>query len=179
MAIYNALTEEEYKEMVDVLTAAAHENLLKEDLAEEGWHRYEVVLQNDTSIVTMSDDEVETSAKAAVDILEELKRINKSLSKQKLEETERQIKEKNPDIEGFSTLLIWNSFATKKLNEIVAKIAGVRRVGGAYAMLIAIPFLKSAIYSVFDRIIDDFDNEDIYVHSCYFVFRAIMQMNPS
>ena len=81
MAIYNALTEEEYKEMVDVLTAAAHENLLKEDLAEEGWHRYEVVLQNDTSIVTMSDDEVETSAKAAVDILEELKRINKSLSK--------------------------------------------------------------------------------------------------
>ena len=46
---------------------------------------------------------------------------------------------------------IWNSIKTEQLLELISKLDRVRRVGGAWAMLIANPCLISAIYAVYDR----------------------------
>lgn len=62
---------------------------------------------------------------------------------------------------------IWNSIKTEQLLELISKLI-VRRVGGAWAMLIANPCLISAIYAVYDRIVDSFDNDDLYMQSVFF-----------
>ena len=72
---------------------------------------------------------------------------------------------------------IWNSIKTEQLLELISKLDRVRRVGGAWAMLIANPCLISAIYAVYDRIVDSFDNDDLYMQSVFFLMRAVMQMN--
>ena len=59
---------------------------------------------------------------------------------------------------------------------ILHKVANMRRVGGAYWMLLSRPGLISAIYAVYDRIVDNFDDENIYIQSIYFLLRAIMKV---
>ncbi len=74
-------------------------------------------------------------------------------------------------------LAIWNEICSERMNEIIAKIDVVRRVGGAYAMLISNPCLKSAIYAVYERLVDNFEDEKLYCQSAYFLVCAVMRMH--
>ena len=156
---------EEHSEIEEVLIKAVNDQFRKEKIS-ENYFKYEVVLQGNKFIAAMSVDEVAESAKLTVDILEELKNINNS-----------GINRETDGDNVMQILGIWNSIKTEQLLELISKLDRVRRVGGAWAMLIANPCLISAIYAVYDRIVDSFDNDDLYMQSAFFLMRAVMQMN--
>lgn len=66
---------------------------------------------------------------------------------------------------------------SEEVVKIICEIDVVRRVGGAYAMLISNSGLKSAIYVVYEVLVDKFDDENLYRQSAYFMLRAIMRMH--
>ena len=76
-------------------------------------------------------------------------------------------------------IALWNEIFTERIHKIIGKINVIRRVGGAYAMLISNPCFKSAIYAVYERLVDNFDDEELYCQSAYFLVRAVMRMHSN
>ena len=148
---------------------------------DDGYSVYEVKIQKIKFRTFMNDEELSRSIGYAIDIIEELKSINNNgLNETRLRELEEIHKSSFKDDKELSYMLlpisVYNEFSTQELELILHKIANMRKVGGAYWMLLCRPGLISAIYSVYDRIIDNFDDEDIYIQSIYFLFRAIMKV---
>ena len=175
---FDAITAENHSEIEEALIKAVNDEFRREEIA-ENYFKYIVELQGNRFITAMSLDEVEESARLTVDILEELKNINNSgINRAELERTE---KEKNRnETEGgnvMQILGIWNCIKTDRLSEIIYELDRVRRVGGAWALLLANPCLISAIYAVYDRIVDSFDDDELYLQSAYFLMRAVMKMH--
>ena len=175
---FDAITAENHSEIEEALIKAVNDEFRREEIA-ENYFKYIVELQGNRFITAMSVDEVEESARLTVDILEELKNINNSgINRAELERTE---KEKNRnETEGgnvMQILGIWNCIKTDRLSEIISELDRVRRVGGAWALLLANPCLISAIYAVYDRIVDSFDDDELYLQSAYFLMRAVMKMH--
>lgn len=174
---FEAITAEEHSEIEEILVKAVNE-FRKEEIS-ENYFKYIVELQSNKFITAMSEDEIEASARLTVDILEELKNINNAgINRIELERIEKE-KNKNESDGGnvMQVLGIWNSIKTDRLSELIGELDQVRRVGGAWAMIIANPCLISAIYAVYDRIVDSFDDDDLYLHSAYFLMRAVMKMH--
>jgi len=63
--------------------------------------------------------------------------------------------------------------------KLFAQIDMTRRVGGAYAIILANPGLISAICAVYEQLVDRFEDEEMYDLSGYFLLRAIMKMNSN
>ncbi len=175
--IFDAITAEEHSEIEDILVKAIDE-FCNEEIV-ENFFKYVVELQDNKFITVMSADEIKESARLTVEILEELKNINNSgVHRAELERIEKEKDENEPEGGKVMQLLgIWNSIKTDRMSELIGELDQVRRVGGAWAMLIANPCLISAIYAVYDRIVDSFDDEDLYLHSAYFLMRAVMKMH--
>lgn len=151
----------------------------RRDEVEENFYKYEVILQDIKFITYMSDEELRLSAGLAIDLLEELKRINNSgINRQVFEQIVKE-KEEEKESDVLQVIGIWNRISTEKMAELFAKIDKVTRVGGAWAMLIANPGLISAICAVYERLVDQFDNEELYELGGYFLLRAIMKMHSS
>lgn len=133
---------EEHSEIEEVLIKAVNDQFRKEKIS-ENYFKYEVVLQGNKFIAAMSVDEVAESAKLTVDILEELKNINNSgINRDELKRIEKQEDRHETDGDNVMQILgIWNSIKTEQLLELISKLDRVRRVGGAWAMLIANPCL--------------------------------------
>lgn len=173
---FNAITEEEHKKIEEILIRKVNEEFRLERLS-DNYFKYKVELQGIEFITDMSIDEIAESAKLTVDILEELKTINNSgLNKSELKRIEKEVKEAD-DSEVTQLLGIWNRIATCELTELMYELDRVRRVDGAWAMLIANPCLVSAIYAVYDRMVDSLDDDKLYLISAYFLMRAVMRMN--
>lgn len=175
---FEAITEKEHSEIEEILVEAINDKFRKEELS-ENYFKYIVELQSNKFVTEMSVDEVEESAKLTVDILEELKNINNSgINRAELEKIEKE-KERKDDDGGdvMQVLEIWNRISTEHLASLMHELDRVRRVGGAWAMLIANPCLISAIYAVYDRLVDSFDDENLYLQSAYFLMRAVMKMH--
>ena len=173
---FNAITEEEHKKIEEILIRKVNEEFRLERLS-DNYFKYKVELQGIEFITDMSIDEIAESAKLTVDILEELKTTNNSgLNKSELKRIEKEVKEAD-DSEVTQLLGIWNRITTCELTELMYELDRVRRVDGAWAMLIANPCLVSAIYAVYDRMVDSFDDDKLYLISAYFLMRAVMRMN--
>ena len=173
---YEKLNDEFRNELEKDLQTAIVEQCRKGEL-EEHFYKYEVQLQNIRFITYMSDEELESSIKMTIDLLEEMKEINnEGIGEQELRKRVADIEENNED-EFMRDLHIWNILCSEKIIDIIGKLDVVRRVGGAYAMLISNPCLKSAIYVVYERLVDNFDDEELYCQSAFFLLRAIMRMH--
>lgn len=173
---YEKLNDEFRSELEKDLQMAIVEQCRKEEL-EERFYKYEVQLQNIRFVTYMSDEELELSVKMTIDLLEEMKVINNDgMVEQEFRKKIADIEEHNED-EFMRELYIWNILCSQKIIEIIGKIDRVRRVGGAYAMLISNPGLKSAIHVVYERLVDNFDDVELYCQSAFFLLRAIMRMH--
>ena len=62
------------------------------------------------------------------------------------------------------------------MSKLIAETDKVRRVGGAYAILLANPGLIGAICAAYEQLVDRFGEEEMYGLSGYFILRAIMRM---
>lgn len=145
----------------------------------DGYYQYKVILQKRKFLTDMTDQELKDTVHLAIDLMEELKEINNSgLSKEKFE---KGLKEVGVDSgkrwELMQVLNIWQIFATEQIQKIIVEVDKAQRVGGAWAMLIANPQLKSAILSVYQIIVDDFGDQKLYYHGTEFLIRAMMNMH--
>lgn len=166
------------KEIEESLKATIIENFQKE-MVEGDFYKYEVQLQSIKFVTCMSNEELVKSIELTIDLLEELKNLNNGgVNAQILQEKIGNIETKHK-AEFMKQFAIWNEIIKEKTLEIIGKIDEIRRVGGAYALLISNPCLKSAIYAVYERLVDNFDDEELYCQSAYFLVRAVMRMNSN
>ena len=173
---YEKINDEFRNELENDLKMAIVEQCRKEEM-EENFYKYEVQLQNVRFLTYMSDEELESSITMTIDLLEEMKKINnEGICEQELRKRVADIEENNED-KLMRDLHTWNILCSEKMIDIIKNIDMVRRVGGAYAMLISNPCLKSAIYAVYERLVDNFNDMELYCQSAFFLLRAIMRMH--
>ncbi len=122
-------------------------------------------------------EELEKSIELTIDLLEEMKKLNNGgMDAQVLKEKVASIETQHQD-ELMRQFVIWDEIWNERIYEIIGKLDEVRRVGGAYALLISNPCLKSTIYAVYERLVDNFEDEILYCQSAYFLVRAVMRMH--
>ena len=173
---YKVISSEKRMEMEQELYNAVLTEFRREEV-QTNIYKYEVVIQDLNFVTCMTDEEVRLSAGYTIDLLEELKVINNNgIDRQTLEQLVKEMEEKEQN-EVLQTIGIWNKISTNRMAELFAKIDILRRVGGAWAMLIANPGLIRAVYVVFEQLVDQFENEELYLFSGYFLLRAIMKMH--
>lgn len=148
----------------------------RRDMIEGGYYRYEVEIQSIEFVTEMEDGELRDSIRLTIDLLEELKSINNDgLDKETFENLLAEAK--CPENENLWPLWLWNRIHTNRIDHIVQEIDTVRRVGGAWAMLIANPQLMTAALAVYQRIVDAFDDTELYATCAWFLLRSIMRMH--
>ena len=173
---FEKITNGYRKEIEELLKTSVIESFQKETV-EEGFYKYEVQLNSIKFVTYMSNEELEKSIELTIDLMEELKDINNGgMNAQRLKEKITNIETQYQD-EYMRELTLWSELLTKKVHEIIGKMNVVRRVGGAYALLISNPCFKSAIHAVYDRLVDNFDDEELYCQGAYFLVRAVMRMH--
>lgn len=146
------------------------------DRIEEGFYKYNVQLQDISFVTAMTDEEINQSAKYALDLMEELKAMNNDgMDTATFNEIYLKVGDSPSDV--MDMIKVWNEFRSDNLIRLIWEIDNVTRVGGAYAALIANPGLINAIIVVYEKLVDNFDDEDLYVFAGYFLMRAIMRMH--
>lgn len=178
--IFEPISEEKKKEFAEALCKLAVENCRREKIGDH-FYRYDVKIQNIKFVASLTDDELKESASLALDALEELKSINNGgIDGEAFVKWEQEAAEKYKDTDGkefMEMLYVANKLMSKRISEIIIELERVRRVGGAYAAFISSPTIRNGIYTVFDRLVDQFDDDDLYFQSGYFLLRVIMHMN--
>ena len=122
-----------------------------------------------------SDDEIEKIADLCLVLLEELRCINNAgYTGEQLSNSEKSMKT-NESFTGF--IKLYNSFKSKKTDEIIDRLSKITRVGGAYYMILSRPTFISGICSVYGLIIDNFENARLYFSALYMLIRIAMHMH--
>lgn len=138
---------------------------------------YDVTLQDSKYICAYTDDEMRGIITTSIDIIRELISIEANgFTKQRFKEA-IQNEEKREEI--MQVLSTYNDFKTQELDEMTIKMAAYVRVGGAYLALISRPLLIDVIFGVFEVMLDDSDDEDIWFSCLYFMIRGAMKMHSS
>ena len=192
MAKFQKISENSRKGIEEALVIAIVESFRKEKtIREDGTelYRYEVVLKNINFVNVMSDEELKEkyekenneelkkAAELAVNLLEGLKAINnRGLDKNTYDEI-FEASESGEDKQITQMLKVWNKIRTDEMTALINEIDELRGVDGAYAMIVSDPSLINAILVVYKLIVDNFDNDDIYLMCAYFLLRAIMRVN--
>lgn len=180
MAKFQKISENSRKGIEEALVIAIVESFRKEKtIREDGTelYRYEVVLKNINFVNVMSDEELKKAAELAVNLLEGLKAINnRGLDKNTYDEI-FEASESGEDKQITQMLKVWNKIRTDEMTALINEIDVLRGVDGAYAMIVSDPSLINAILVVYKLIVDNFDNDDIYLMCAYFLLRAIMRVN--
>jgi len=178
--MFEEITIQKRNDLEQELYEAIKSQFQKEEL-EDGYYLYEVKLQDAVFITSMRDDQLRTASQYAIDILEEFKRINNSgMNRVKFNSLVEEVKKSSQNDSDISYIMepieVMDSIATERLRELKLNIARLCKVGGAYWVLISNPCFVSALFAVFESIIGNFNNEDHYRISAYFLLRAIMNI---
>ncbi len=165
MKKYEPISKEERELLEEALITAVKEQFQKE-MVEDEYYRYDVILQNITFRTNMSHKELKCVASYTVDILEEMKKINNNgVNRAKFEEIKESVPKK---LEGnYETLRqvchaveVMKEISTETMDRLVDEIAELRKVGGAYWMLMSHPTFKQALFAVYDIIVDRFEEKE-------------------
>lgn len=135
---------------------------------------YRIKLKNETFITLVSDAELEVAADLAVDMVEELKRINITMHKSQLEELTNKVRNCESAVEQ---IIMMHSIFTDRMQNLFEQAADCMRVGGAYYMLLSEPLMTSAVFSAFNVLVDNGNDEEYYVSCVYFLLRSILKMH--
>lgn len=158
------------------------ETKMKTDEIKDGQTKYVSAIQGHWFECYMTKDEVEASVEYAIRLMEALRKVNSSgLNQERLEELQSQVNDKHSAAydAGIRHAILGHELITDEVNELVEEIADMRRVGGAYWLIMARPSFMSVIYAVYDRIVDQFDDEDLYIQSTYFLLRGILMIHSN
>ena len=118
-----------------------------------------------------------SDSQVLLEILEEMKNLNNAgFGRNEFQRIVRKVENETAD-EEHRILLTWMRICNKRIMELIVKVETFRRVGGAYAMFLTRPTFMSAMYAVYDVVVDKFNEEDIYWAGGFFLFRAILMMH--
>lgn len=148
----------------------------RRDRIEENYYRYEVEIQTIKFVTEMEDGELRDSIRLTIELLEELKNINNNgLNKITFENmlTEAKSQEK----QKLWPLWLWEQIHNDEIDRIVREIDDVRRIGGAWAMLISNPQIMTAALAVYQQIVDNFDDTGLYETCAWFLLRSVLRMH--
>ena len=174
---FQKIGDEERGDLKDIILMAHERDCTIEKIDGE-MYKYVVTLQYINFVTYMTEDEVEMSVEKAIDLMEEMKEINNGgLDRKKFTELLDRLNKEYDNNEALVLLRLWKEIASDRLNEIVSEIDELRRVGGAYAMLVSNPCLESAIRAVYERMVDNFDDDGLYNKALYFLFRAVLRVH--
>lgn len=142
---------------------------------------YEVSIQEVRFRCAYTDDEMRGIIRTCVKIMKELIDINANgYTKEKFDSHNLFGEGNDNSEEQFDQMLDkCKDYETEKLNLLIAEMAGYTRVGGAWFMLIAAPGFRQVIYAVFERMLDDSDDEDMWFSCLYFLIRGAMKMHSN
>ena len=143
---------------------------------DDGFHKYELGSEEDSYIRYVTDKELMEIIKLAIDMLEEMKVMNNSgVDRSELDRIleEEKAREEN---EYLHKLYAWERIKTDRMRNIIEEIDKVARVAGAWALIIGNPSLCSVAYGVYDKLVDDFDNEEWYWKCGFYLTQAILRM---
>ena len=178
--MYQVITEEDQAKIEDSL----YNQVLKDSWEKRKEKNEEYLVCyctiQDTSFITeITADELKVATKLVIDILEELKKLNNTgLNKEKFKKLFKQYITEENNIKGYFEF--WDkAFRNEKMYYLFFEIDKIRRVGGAYAAIIAHPKLIQIIIAVYDVLVDSFDDENLYCTCAYFLLRGIMWINSS
>lgn len=166
------ITQEKRNDLAEILYLALERDA-KTDQVENGYDVYVVPLQGKWYRTLMTEEEVKAAIEFTIDILEEFRVINSNGING--EEWRRRRSEAGNG--SFKAGKIINDIATERLSEIIDDVADLCSVGGAYWLVMAYPVFASALFAVFDRIVDMFDNEERYNQCAYFLLRAMLKIH--
>ena len=173
------LSNERRYKYIEILSRKLNNDFPGEKL-ENGDAIYDVEVQGTTFTCCYSDDEIKAMIGYSVDILEELRKINDDgfdrKSRNKFIKERGKLFRDDEDLnEFFRVSELYNKYKTDRLSRIIdEKIPDTCRVGGAWWMILARPTIISTLDAVYEVIVDKFDDEELYISSCYFVLRVIM-----
>jgi len=141
---------------------------------------YEVPIQDITFRCAYTDDEMRGIIKTCVAVIKELISINDNgYTRDRFNAFKAEMKEETND--GIHQLnyitALYNDYKNDNLEELVEEITTYMRVGGVYLMLMAGPGFKQVINGVFERMLDDSDDENIWFSCLYFLIRGAMRMH--
>ena len=123
-----------------------------------------------------SDDEIRSIGDLCLELLEELRQINANGYTR--EDFVKAKKESAGDKELlFEALGVYMTYANEKVEDIVDRLCKVTRVGGAYFMIMSKPGFIQGINSVYEFIIDEFDDARMYFSAIFMLIRVAMHMH--
>ncbi len=138
---------------------------------------YEVTIQDIRFKCAYSDDEMRGIIDTCVKIIQELIVIqDNGYTRERFDSIDHFDNGEEVDT-ILAPLEVFADFKTDKLSDYVADLAGYTRVGGAWYMLLSGPCIKDTIYAVFDKMLDDPDDMEIWVWLLHFLIRGAMKMH--
>lgn len=175
MAEFDLLKDDVY---TDALLSRLQEDYATEE-GIEGGKCYEVSMQDIKFRCAYSDEEMRGIIRTCVKIINELININANgYTKEKLNRLDALDVENDESLEQFRRALDrCNDFTTEKLNLLIAEMAGYTRVGGAWYAMVAAPGFRNVIYAIFEKMLDDSDDEDVWFSCLYFLICGAMRMH--
>lgn len=146
----------------------------KEDI--EGGTYYEVTLQNQFFACAYSDNEMRGIIGTCINIIKELIKIqDNGFTRARFDEI---CSSDNDNKDSISAIYrLYNDIQTPTLRKLIMDMAKYTRIRSAYFMFISSPILIGSIYCVFDKMLDDYDDEDMWFSCLYFLIRGAMKMH--
>lgn len=145
---------------------------------DEGFFEYLVELQGEKFKVWVTDKEIEEVANITFLIMEELLLLpQKGMDSDKFADIRKSEEAIKDERGGIKHILILEQILNDDLWKLIHKAAYTMRVGGAYFLFVCRPIISSAIYAVFEKLVDNLDDEEIQFSGGYLLFRAILKMH--
>ena len=170
IAEYKKLKDEYVNEWLEIVK---HD--FKKGDAGSGTH-YEVTIQNIKFECAYSDEEMLGIITTSIEIIRELIDIQANgYTREKFDEADSKHKDEEHDIATvYETFM---DFKTDKLVLLIEAMSIFTRVGGAYFMFVSAPCMINTIYCVFERMLDDSDDEEMWFADVFFMIRGAMKMH--
>lgn len=143
---------------------------------DDGYHKYELGNEEDSYIRYITDDELRGIIKLSVDMLEEMKVINNNSVDRTEFDRIREEEKARDENDYLNRLYAFERIKTGRMRDVIKEIDKAARVAGAWALIIGNPSLCSVAYGVYDKLVDDFDNEEWYWKCGFYLPQAIMRM---
>ena len=165
------------KQLQEALIKKIHSDFQVENVG-LGLKRYTGYFQNTVFTVELYDDELARIPALAMEIIEELENVNQSgVDAAYVAKLKEEVHGEYPALHDSWCIPYWNKLSNLRLKELISEADELCRVGGSYAFLVANPVLISTICAIYDRLVDNFDDLEIYIRSLYFLTRGLMKMH--
>lgn len=140
---------------------------------------YKIQLQEITFVVPLDNIESETCINYSFKILDLFEDLyNAGLTNEKCMKITNSIElEKAEPLKSFYFFKNEEIKSNADIISLANEIAGFRKIGGAYWILLKAPVFYDMLFSVLTVILKDFSDENLYIKCAFMLFRSILYLH--